>query len=88
MAIVNGRPYRQHVAPLREVGALLDARSVHPRRSAYHHLLALAQTSGITRSRVEEVVDLVGLGQVMRRRAGRFSLGIATALLGNPRTVR
>src|SRR5512132_2510284 len=92
-ATVNGRPYRRHAAPLREVGALLEARSVHPGRSAYHHLLAIAQTSGIARSRVDEVVDLVGLGQVVRRRAGRFSLGmgqrlgIATALLGDPRTI-
>src|SRR5262245_3955088 len=92
-ATVNGRPYRQHVAPLHEVGALLEARAVHPGRSAYHHLLAIAQTSGIRRSRVDEVVDLVGLRQVVRRRAGRFSLGmgqrlgIAAALLGDPRTV-
>ena len=87
---VNGRPYREHAAPLREVGALLDARSVHPGRSAYHHLLALAQTCGIRRSRVDEVVDAVGLGGVARRRAGGFSLGmgqrlgIAAALLGDP----
>jgi ABC-2 type transport system ATP-binding protein len=90
---VNGRPYREHAAPLREVGALLEARSIHPGRSAYHHLLALAQTSGIRRSRVDEVIDAVGLRGVARRRAGRFSLGmgqrlgIATALLGDPRTV-
>ena len=90
---VNGRPYREHAAPLREVGALLDARSVHPGRSAYHHLLALAQTCGIRRSRVDEVVDAVGLGEVARRRAGGFSLGmgqrlgIAAALLGDPGTV-
>jgi ABC-2 type transport system ATP-binding protein len=90
---VNGRPYRDHAAPLREVGALLDARSVHPGRSAYHHLLALAQTNGIRRSRVEEVVEAVGLGGAARRRAGRFSLGmgqrlgIAAALLGDPATV-
>jgi ABC-2 type transport system ATP-binding protein len=90
---VNGRPYREHGAPLREVGALLDARSVHPGRSAYHHLLALAQTCGIGRSRVDEVVDAVGLGGVARRRAGGFSLGmgqrlgIAAALLGDPDTV-
>jgi ABC-2 type transport system ATP-binding protein len=90
---VNGRPYRDHTAPLREVGALLDARAVHPGRSAYHHLLALAQTSGIRRSRVDEVVEAVGLGGVARRRAGGFSLGmgqrlgIAAALLGDPRTV-
>ena len=90
---VNGLPYREHAAPLREVGALLDARSVHPGRSAYHHLLALAQTCGIRRSRVDEVVDAVGLGGVARRRAGGFSLGmgqrlgIAAALLGDPATV-
>ena len=90
---VNGKPYRQHAAPLREVGALLEARSVHPGRSAFHHLLALAQTSGIRRSRVDEVIDAVGLRGVARRRTGGFSLGIgqrlgiATALLGDPATV-
>ena len=90
---VNGRPYREHSAPLREVGALLDARSVHPARSAYHHLLALAQTGGIGRSRVEEVIEAVGLAGAAHRRAGRFSLGmaqrlgIAAALLGDPHTV-
>jgi len=90
---VNGKPYRQHPAPLREVGALLDARSVHPGRSAHHHLLAIAQTCGIGRSRVDEVIDAVGLREVARRRAGGFSLGmgqrlgIAVALLGDPHTV-
>jgi ABC-2 type transport system ATP-binding protein len=90
---VNGKPYREHAAPLRELGALLEARSVHPGRSAYDHLLAVARTCGIRRSRVDEVVDAVGLREVARRRAGRFSLGmgqrlgIATALLGDPRTV-
>jgi ABC-2 type transport system ATP-binding protein len=90
---VNGKPYREHTAPLREVGALLEARSVHPGRRAYHHLLALAQTSGIGRSRVDEVIDAVGLREVARRRAGGFSLGmgqrlgIAVALLGDPHTV-
>ena len=90
---VNGRPYREHAAPLHEAGALLDARSVHPGRSAYHHLLALAQTCGIRRSRVDEVVEAVGLGGAARRRAGAFSLGmgqrlgIAAAMLGDPRTV-
>ena len=91
--LVNGKPYRQHAAPLHEVGALLEARSIHPGRSAYAHLLALARTSGIHRSRVDEVIEAVGLAGAARRRAGKFSLGmgqrlgIATALLGDPRTV-
>jgi ABC-2 type transport system ATP-binding protein len=90
---VNGRPYRRHAAPLREVGALLESGAFHPGRSAYHHLLALARTSGIPRSRVDEVIEAVGLGDVARRRVGRFSLGmgqrlgLATALLGDPRTL-
>jgi ABC-2 type transport system ATP-binding protein len=92
-ATVNGRPFRDYSDPLHEAGALLEAKPAHPGRSAYHHLLAIAQTSGIRKSRVEEVMDAVGLGEVGRRRAGRFSLGmgqrlsIATALLGDPRTV-
>lgn len=90
---VNGKPYAEHAAPLREVGALLEARSIHTGRSAFHHLLALAQTAGIPHSRVDEVIDLVGLRDVARARAGSFSLGmgqrlgIATALLGDPRTL-
>ena len=90
---VNGKHYREHVAPLHEVGALLEARSVHTGRSAYNHLLALAQTHGIQRGRVDEMVDLVGLHEVARKRAGQFSLGmgqrlgIAAALLGDPATV-
>jgi len=90
---VNGKHYREHVAPLHEVGALLEARSVHTGRSAYNHLLALAQTHGIPRSRVDEMIDLVGLREVARKRAGQFSLGmgqrlgIAAALLGDPATV-
>jgi ABC-2 type transport system ATP-binding protein len=89
---VNGKLYREHAAPLHEVGALLEARSVHTGRSAYNHLLALAQTAGIPRSRVHDVIDAVGLQDVARRRAGGFSLGmgqrlgIATALLGDPQT--
>src|SRR5215211_7439783 len=82
---VNGRPYRQHTEPLREVGALLDARSVHPARSARNHLLSLAQTSGIPRSRVDEVVEAVGLATVARKRAGGFSLGMGQRLgIGRP----
>ena len=90
---VNGKHYREHTAPLHEVGALLEARSVHTGRSAYNHLLALAQTHGIPRSRVDEMLDLVGLHEVARKRAGQFSLGmgqrlgIAAALLGDPATV-
>jgi len=90
---VNGRHYRDHRPPLHEVGALLEARSVHTGRSAYYHLLALAQTHGIGRSRVRELIDLVGLHDVARKRAGTFSLGmgqrlgIATALLGDPQTL-
>jgi ABC-2 type transport system ATP-binding protein len=90
---VNGKHYRDHPAPLHEVGALLETRSVHTGRSAYNHLLALAQTHGISRKRVEELVDLVGLREVAKKRAGQFSLGmgqrlgIAAALLGDPQTV-
>src|SRR5256714_2673071 len=90
---VNGKHYRDHPAPLHEVGALLEARSVHTGRSAYMHLLALARTHGIPRSRVEELIDLVGLREVAKQRAGKFSLGmgqrlgIAAALLGDPSTV-
>ena len=90
---VNGKHYRDHAAPLHEVGALLEARSVHTGRSAYNHLLALAQTHGIGRRRVDELIDLVGLHDVAKKRAGKFSLGmgqrlgIAAALLGDPSTV-
>src|SRR3982075_2664765 len=87
---VDGRAYRDFPAPLHEVGVLLEARSVHTGRSAYHHLLALAQTHGIPRSRIRELISLVGLDEVARKRAGQFSLGmgqrlgIAAALLGDP----
>ena len=90
---VNGKHYREHPTPLREVGALLEARSVHTGRSAYYHLLTLAQTHGIPKRRVAELIDLVGLHEVARKRAGKFSLGmgqrlgIATALLGDPATL-
>jgi ABC-2 type transport system ATP-binding protein len=90
---VGGKHYREHAAPLHEVGALLEARSVHTGRSAYNHLLALAQTHGIGRSRVRELIELVGLRDVARKRAGTFSLGmgqrlgIAAALLGDPSTL-
>jgi ABC-2 type transport system ATP-binding protein len=90
---VDGKAYRDHAAPLHEVGALLEARSVHTGRSAYNHLLALAQTHGINKRRVNELIDLVGLREVARRRAGQFSLGmgqrlgIACALLGDPQVL-
>ncbi|MFD2415437.1 ABC transporter ATP-binding protein [Amycolatopsis pigmentata] len=90
---VNGKPYRKHAAPLREVGALLEAKAVHTGRSAYNHLLALALSTGIPRRRVDEVIELVGLGNVARKRVGGFSLGmgqrlgVAAALLGDPATL-
>ena len=87
---VGGRDYRGLRAPLHEVGALLEARAVHTGRSAYNHLLALARTHGIGRSRVDAVIEMVGIGDVARKRVGGFSLGmgqrlgIAAALLGDP----
>jgi ABC-2 type transport system ATP-binding protein len=90
---VNGRRYAQHSAPLHEVGALLEARSIHPGRSAVNHLMALAHTHGIARSRVTEVIEMTGLQSVAGKRAGAFSLGmgqrlgIAAALLGDPQTI-
>lgn len=92
-AIVNGKVFRQHRAPLREVGALLEAKAVHGGRTARNHLMALAATHGIPRHRVEEVIDMTGLARVAKKRAGTFSLGmgqrlgIAAALLGDPQTL-
>jgi ABC-2 type transport system ATP-binding protein len=89
-ATIGGRRYAALSRPLLKVGALLDAEAVHPGRSAYHHLLFLAQSQGLPRRRVGEVLDLVGLHDVVADRAGTFSLGmrqrlgIAVALLGDP----
>jgi ABC-2 type transport system ATP-binding protein len=87
---IGGRRYHQLGWPLREVGAVLEARAFHPGRSAHAHLAALAASNGIPRSRVEEVLGIVGLADAATRRAGQFSLGmaqrlgIAAALLGDP----
>jgi ABC-2 type transport system ATP-binding protein len=87
---ISGRRYHDLPWPLREVGGLLESKAVHPGRSAYNHLWALAQTSDIPRARVDELLELVGLAAVARKRAGKFSLGmtqrlgIAAALLGDP----
>jgi ABC-2 type transport system ATP-binding protein len=89
-ATINGRPYQELARPLRTVGALLEAQSVHTGRTAYNHLLALAQTQGLPRRRVDEVLGWVGLQEVAHKRAGGFSLGmgqrlgIAAAMLGDP----
>ena len=91
--VVNGRRYRSSSAPMAELGVLLEAKAVHTGRSARNHLLALAQTNGINRRRVDEVINLVGLRDVAGTRVGGFSLGmgqrlgVASALLGNPETV-
>jgi ABC-2 type transport system ATP-binding protein len=87
---IGGRRYRDLSWPLREVGALLEARAFHPGRAANAHLAALAASNGIPRSRVDEVLGMVGLSDVAGRRAGTYSLGmtqrlgIAAALLGDP----
>jgi ABC-2 type transport system ATP-binding protein len=87
---LDGRRFHDLRWPLREVGALLEAKAIHPGRSAYNHLLAMAQTNSIPRTRVDEVLGVVGLDGVARRKAGKFSLGmsqrlgIASALLGDP----
>ena len=88
--LIDGRPYRQLPEPLRAVGALLEARSVHGGRRAYHHLLWLAQSNRIPKARVRQVLELAGLETVARKRAKGFSLGmtqrlgIAAAMLGDP----
>jgi ABC-2 type transport system ATP-binding protein len=90
---VNGKHYPDAAAPMSELGILLDARSVHPGLSARNNLLALARTAGIGRRRVDDVIELAGLAEVAGTRAGGFSLGmgqrlgVAAALLGQPRTV-
>ncbi|NUR58026.1 MAG: ABC transporter ATP-binding protein [Catenulispora sp.] len=92
-ATIGGVAYQSLREPLRKVGALLEARAVHTGRSAYNHLLCLAQSQGLPRGRVSEVLSLVGLTEVARKRAGGFSLGmgqrlgIAAALLGDPQVL-
>jgi ABC-2 type transport system ATP-binding protein len=87
---IGGRRYRDLPAPLREVGALIDAKAVHPSRTAYNYLLGLAQSNAIPSSRVDEVLGIVGMESVAGKRVGSFSLGmgqrlgIAAALLGDP----
>jgi ABC-2 type transport system ATP-binding protein len=87
---VLGKPYRERFQPLHEVGALLEARGIHPGRCAWDHLWSLAQPNRIPKARVREVLEVVGLASVAKRRAGGFSLGmgqrlgIAAALLGDP----
>jgi ABC-2 type transport system ATP-binding protein len=87
---VNGKPFAQLARPMRTVGALLDAKALHGGRSAYNHLLCLAQSNNLPVTRVNQALALVGLTEVARKRAGGFSLGmgqrlgIAAALLGDP----
>ena len=89
-ALVDGRPYSAWPVPLAKVGALLDAKALHPRRTARNHLIAMARSNGIPVSRVDEVLAIVGLDTVRQKKAGQFSLGmgqrlgIAGALLGDP----
>src|ERR1700728_894029 len=77
---VSGRRYQAAAAPMAELGIMLEARAVHTGRSARNHLLALAQTNGVSRRRVEEVIDLVGLGAVAGKRVGGLSLGMGQPL--------
>jgi ABC-2 type transport system ATP-binding protein len=89
-ATINGKKYQDLRAPLHEVGALLDAKAVHPGRSARNHLLALAASNGIAKKRVYEVLEFAGIASVANKKVGGFSLGmsqrlgIAAALLGDP----
>ncbi|UNS95058.1 ABC transporter ATP-binding protein [Streptomyces tubbatahanensis] len=89
-ALIHGKPYSALRHPVREVGALLEAKALHPARSARNHLLSMARTNGIPARRVDEVLETVGLTKVARKRAGGFSLGmyqrlgVAGALLGDP----
>ncbi|MFE0691940.1 ATP-binding cassette domain-containing protein [Streptomyces xiamenensis] len=89
--LIDGERYDRLRDPLLAIGALLEAKAVHPGRTAYNHLLCLAQSNGIARERIDVVLDLVGLGAVARKRPKGFSLGmgqrlgIASALLGDPR---
>ncbi|WP_447004904.1 ABC transporter ATP-binding protein [Saccharothrix isguenensis] len=91
--LIDGKPYAQLDRPLRTVGALLDAKWVHPNRSARAHLQWMAKSNGLPDKRVDEVLDMVGLAKVAKRRAGGFSLGmsqrlgIAGALLGDPKVL-
>jgi ABC-2 type transport system ATP-binding protein len=90
---VNGKPYAKHRSPLSEVGVLLDAKAVHTGRSARSHLRSMAATHGIPTKRVDEVIEMTGLAGVAGKRVGGFSLGmgqrlgIAAAMLGDPRTL-
>ncbi|MFT2817867.1 ABC transporter ATP-binding protein [Leifsonia sp. A12D58] len=92
-ALVNGKRYADHAAPLHEVGALLDAKAIHTGRTAYNHLRAMAATHGISQRRVHEVIAMTGLESVAKKRVGGFSLGmgqrlgLAVALLGDPATL-
>ncbi|WP_110590346.1 ABC transporter ATP-binding protein [Microbacterium suaedae] len=92
-AAVNGRPFAEHTDPMRQAGALLDAKAVHPGRRAVDHLRLLAATNGLPERRVDEVVELTGIASVQRRRIGGFSLGmhqrlgIAATMLGDPQVL-
>lgn len=92
-ALIDGKPYTTITSPMTEVGAVLDAKSAHKGRTAYNHLYSLALTHGISKKRVDEVIDITGLSSVKTRKAGSFSLGmsqrlsIAAALLADPRNL-